>query len=322
MDRIITDKLIGSLNKICPNRVRTNQNLSDISSWRIGGIADCIVEPAGIKELQNVIKLAREEKVPTIVLGAATNLLFADEGLRALGIRIGKHMSQVIINGDTVVAEAGAWVPLLARKVGKAGLAGCEHIVGIPGTIGGLVYMNGGSKRRNIGTNVQSVICVDSDGKIVEMSNSECKFSYRSSVFQQENMQKIIVKVTLQFPERESPSEVRRRMLNILEERRKKFPKEYPNCGSVFLSDPNMYQQFGPPGLVIERCGLKGLRVGGAEVSTKHANFIVNLGEATAQDVLALIKYIHEIVCKKTGLLLKSEVRYVNEYGSILSINA
>jgi len=321
MDRIITDKLIRSLNKICPNRVKTNQYLSDISSWRIGGVADCIVEPAGVEELQNVIKLAREEKIPTVVFGAATNLLFADEGLRALGICIGKHMSQVIIRGNTVVAQAGAWVPLLARKVGNAGLAGCEHIVGIPGTIGGLVYMNGGSKRKNIGANVQSVTGIDFDGKVFEMTCSECKFSYRSSVFQQETTQKIITKVTMQFHEKGNPSEIRRRMLDILAERRKKFPKEHPNCGSVFLSDPNVYQQYGAPGLVIEECGLKGLRMGGAEISTKHANFIVNIGGATAQDVLELIKYIQAIVYEKTGLLIRSEVRYVSECGIILPIN-
>lgn len=320
MGRIITDKLISSLNKICPNRVKTNQYLSDISSWRIGGIADCIVEPAGVEELQSVIKLAREEKIPMVVFGATTNLLFADEGLRALGICIGKHMSQVMIRGNTVVAQAGAWVPLLARKVGNAGLAGCEHIVGIPGTIGGLVYMNGGSKRKNIGANVQSVTVIGFDGKVFEMTCLECKFSYRSSVFQQETTQKIIAKVTMQFNERGNPSEIRRRMLDILAERRKKFPKEHPNCGSVFLSDPKVYQQYGAPGSVIEECGLKGLRMGGAEVSTKHANFIVNKGKATSENVLELIKIIRKVVFNKTGFLLSPEVRFIDQYGEIRSL--
>ncbi|MDN5335088.1 MAG: UDP-N-acetylmuramate dehydrogenase [Synergistales bacterium] len=322
MDRIITDKLIRALNKICPNRVSTDLCLSAISSWRIGGIADCIVEPASIDELKSIIRLAQVEGIPAVVFGAATNLLFADEGLRALGIRIGKHMAKTEIEGNTVTAEAGAWVPLLARKIGKAGLAGAEHIVGIPGTIGGLVCMNGGSARKNIGENVRSVTCVDSEGSVFEMSNSECEFSYRSSVFQQEKKQAIIARVSLHFPERNNPGEIRRKMLKILTERNKKFPRKLPNCGSVFLNDPVMYEQIGPPGQVIEKCGLKGLRIGGAEVSKIHANFIINIAGASAKDILSLIATIQGRVFDMTGFLLKPEVRYVNELGEISALNA
>jgi len=317
MERIITDKLVQLLDKICPHRVRTDQNLSEISSWRIGGNADCIVEPDSIEELRNIIKLAREERIPSVVFGAATNLLFADEGLRSLGIRIGKHMSQITVDVNTVTADAGVWVHLLARKTGTAGLKGAEHIAGIPGTIGGLVYMNGGSMRKNIGTNVHSVTCVGTDGEINEIPGSECGFAYRTSLFQQEKPKMIIARVVLKFPERGKPSKIRRRMLDILAERKRKFPKTLPSCGSVFLNDPIMYEQIGPPGLVIEKCGLKGLRVGGAEVSEKHANFIVNTGGATAQDVLVLIKRVREIVYEKTGFSLVPEVRYVSSLGTI-----
>lgn len=321
MDKIITDKLIRSLNTICPDRVRTNIQLSDISSWRIGGTADCIVEPGSIEELQSIIRLAQAEGVPAVVFGAATNLLFADEGLRALGVRIGKHMSEIKIEGNAVTAEAGAWVPLLARKIGKAGLTGAEHIVGIPGTIGGLVCMNGGSARKNIGENVLSVTCVDFEGMVLEIPNSECRFSYRSSVFQQEKTQKIIARVSLNFPKRENPSAIRRKMLRSLEERKKKFPRKLPSCGSVFLNEPAMYEQIGPPGLVIEKCGLKGLRIGGAEVSRKHANFITNVSGASAHDILSLVTILQRQVFDLTGFLLKSEVRYVNQLGEITGLN-
>lgn len=319
MDRMISAKFIHQLGIICPNRVGAGISLAQLSSWQIGGIADCIVEPACIEELQQVIKVAKEEGIPKLVFGSGTNLLFADEGLRALGIRIGKHMAKTQIEGNTVTVGAGAWVPMLARKIGKAGLAGAEHIVGIPGTIGGLVCMNGGSARKNIGENVLSVTCVDSEGCAFEMSNSECEFSYRSSVFKQEKIQVIISRVDLNFPERGNPREIKRKMLKILAERNQKFPRKLPNCGSVFLSEPEMHQEIGPPGSVIEKCGLKGLRVGGAEVSTKHANFIVNVGGATAQDMVTLIGIIQKKVLEKTGFMLKTEVQYVSDLGTIFS---
>jgi UDP-N-acetylmuramate dehydrogenase len=213
------------------------------------------------------------------------------------------------------VAEAGAWVPGVARKAMQAGLAGLEHTIGIPGTLGGLVLMNGGSQRRGIGENVRRVWIVDSEGREAELSRKECDFSYRHSALQGTGA--VVVKVELECAS-ETPQRIRRVMLDDLRERRRKFPRKEPNCGSVFLSTAEMHASVGPPGKIIEEAGLKGLSIGKAEVSHQHANFIVNRDGATSKDVLELIAHIRQVVLEKAGFELCCEVRYVSPAGEVM----
>ena len=289
--------------------------LAEHTSWQIGGPADLLVEPETVDQVATVVSFAHQHKIPLLVIGQGTNLLFDDAGLRGIVLKLGQNLSRIDINGTRVIAEAGAWVPGLARKAMQAGLAGLEHTIGIPGNLGGLVLMNGGSQRKGIGENVRRVWIVDCEGKQVELTREECSFAYRQSALQGTGA--VVVKVELAC-EREQPQRIRQLMLEDLRERRRKFPRKQPNCGSVFLSTSEMHASVGPPGKVIEDAGLKGLRIGNAEVSRQHANFIVNLNGATSRDVLRLIAHIRQVVNERIGFELCCEVRYVSPSGEIM----
>ena len=289
--------------------------LAEHTSWQIGGPADLLVEPETIPQVATVVSLARQHGLPLMVIGQGTNLLFDDSGLRGIVLKLGKNLSRIDIVSNRITAEAGAWVPGLARKTMLAGLAGLEHTIGIPGTLGGLVLMNGGSQRKGIGENVRRVWIVDCEGRQLEISREDCAFSYRYSALQGTGA--VIVKVELECPGG-PPQKIRRAMLDDLRERRRKFPRKEPNCGSVFLSTGEMHASVGPPGKVIEEAGLKGMRIGNAEVSQQHANFIVNRNGASSKDVLSLIAYIRQVVNERIGFELCCEVRYVSPAGDIM----
>ena len=289
--------------------------LADHNSWRIGGPADLLVEPADAAQVATVVRFTHKHQVPLVVIGQGTNLLFDDAGLRGVVLKFGENFSAVTISGNRIGAESGAWVPGLARKAMRAGLAGLEHTIGIPGTIGGLVLMNGGSQRKGIGENVRRVRVVTREGETLELSREECAFAYRSSALQGTGA--VVVGVELEC-ERCDPRRIRGKMLDDLRERRAKFPRKEPNCGSVFLSTGAMHRSVGPPGKIIEEAGLKGARIGNAEVSHQHANFIVNRGGASSADVLALIDHIRRTVKARIDFDLDCEVRYVSPSGVIV----
>ena len=158
--------------------------LAEHNSWRIGGPADLLVEPSRADQIVAIVRFAHQANLPLIVMGQGTNLLFDDTGLRGIVLKLGNNFSRIAIDEDRITAEAGAWVPGLARKAMLAGLTGLEHTIGIPGTIGGLVLMNGGSQRRGIGENVRRVEIVTRDGALLELDQKACAFSYRSSALQ------------------------------------------------------------------------------------------------------------------------------------------
>lgn len=300
-----------------PGAVARDVDLAQLSHWRIGGRADVMVSPRSAAELARLMDWLSSRSLPHVVIGATTNLLFADEGLRAICIRIGPALAEIRVAGDRIHCEPGAWAPRIARAAMQAGLAGIEHISGIPGTIGGLVTMNGGSQRRGIGEAVVEVQIVDPQGRLTLRTAADCGFRYRHSVFQETG--EIVAGVELRLTPGGDPAAIRREMLEIMGSRRRKFPQKQPNCGSVFVSNPAFYAEYGPPGAVIERMGFKGMTVGGAQVSPLHANFIVNRGGARAADVLALIHRIRNEVAAGTGYRMEVEARYVFPDGRILS---
>lgn len=292
-----------------------HEPLARHTSWRIGGPADVLAEPGNAEQIAQILVFARSHAIPLLVIGQGTNLLFDDAGLRGIVIKIGSRMGRIDINGRQILAEAGAWVPQIARRAAKAGLAGLEHIIGIPGTLGGLVLMNGGSQRRGIGENVKRVWILDRNGSPSVLTAKDCAFSYRHSALQE--IDAVVTRVELECTAGD-PCLIRRAMIEDLRERRRKFPRKEPNCGSVFLSTSEMHATVGPPGKIIEEAGLKGMRIGAAEVSPRHANFIVNRGQAQARDVLALIAYIRHRVRERIGFDLRCEVRYVDPQGRIM----
>jgi len=288
--------------------------LCDHSTWRIGGRADLMVEPSSVEQIARIVKAARDAGVRLLVIGHGANILFDDAGFRGLVLKIGRCFSKFTITDCTIEAQAGVFVPRLAKASADAGLTGLEHTVGIPASLGGLVTMNGGSQRRNIAEVIREVTAVDRRGQVHSMPAGDCQFSYRHSVFQQSDLTVLGAVVDLK---RGVPSEIRRAMLDTLRSRRKKFPRREPNCGSVFSSSAELHNRIGSPGKVIEELGLKGTRVGDAMVSTRHANFIVNRGAATAYDVLELIRKIRSTVYDRKGVWLDCEVRYVLANGTI-----
>jgi UDP-N-acetylmuramate dehydrogenase len=302
--------------RLPPEIMRFNESLANYSTWRIGGNADVICEPRSTDEVGMAIKVASRLNIPWIVIGDGSNLLFSDDGLRGMAIRIGDKLSSVAMDDDLVYAHAGIWVPYLALYAGRQGLSGLEHTAGIPGRLGGLICMNGGSQRQCIGELVRRVDFVDHTGERGVYYSSECNFRYRHSRFQEET-DKIIVGAEMRMTHA-SWVAIRRVMKEILSSRNKKFPRKLPNCGSVFKSDPDHYASLGPPGRILEECGFKGEIEGGAQVSNIHANFIVNNGGAKAMDVLRLIKRITAGVTLKKDVVLITEVKYVSEKGVIM----
>ncbi|MDR7127120.1 UDP-N-acetylmuramate dehydrogenase [Pseudotabrizicola sp. 4114] len=310
----LSEAAIADLGRLCPGGVERGVDLSAVSQWRIGGRADLVLRPTSTAEVSALTRWFAARGIRPVVIGLTSNLLFDDAGLRVPCIQIGARMARMSLEGAEVRAQAGIWVPGLARRLMQAGRGGAEHICGIPGTLGGLICMNGGSQRKGIGSSLLEVESVTPDGVVHTRPAQDGGFGYRQSVYQTNG--EIITAATLHLPPRPR-AEIRTEMRAILADRRRKFPRKEPNCGSVFKSNPAMYAQIGPPGAAIERLGFKGLRVGGALVSPQHANFIVNTGGATAADVLTLIARIGAVVDAATGFRMEAEACFVRADGTI-----
>jgi UDP-N-acetylmuramate dehydrogenase len=311
---MINPDLVGLLEQIAPDGVRTGVDMAEVSAWRIGGPAAVFVEPDTAEQVAGVLRLMSRRPEPLLVIGETTNLFFDSRGFDGVLLRIGPKLSRVSIDGRRVRAQAGARVPELVRALAEAGLGGIAHAGGVPGTIGGLVLMNGGSQRKGIGTHVASVLVADPAGDLQRIDSAGLGFSYRRSRLQGDGS--VILDAELEL-EHGEPEELIAEIDEIIASRAAKFPLDLPNGGSVFLSDPAMYEIVGPPGQAIETAGLKGLTEGGAQISPKHANFIVNLGAATDDDVLRLVATARNRVRATTGFTMDCEVRHVGTDGRL-----
>lgn len=294
--------------------VRTDADLRGYSRWRCGGRAALIVAPDSLANAARLLAFFHERNAPWAVVGEGSNLFFDDAGVTIPLIHIGPKLSTVRITGGRVHAEAGAWAPGVALKAMRAGLSGIEHTIGIPGTFGGLVLMNGGSLRQGVGDAIVEVEIAERDGTVRNLSRAACGFGYRQSALQDSGA--IVLGATLRLKLADRAA-MRAHMLDIMTSRRRRFPRTLPNCGSVFVSDPALYASFGPPGAAIELSDLKGARIGDAMVSPRHANFIVNLGAARSADILALIRHVRDTVAVRTGHRMRCEVRFMNRGGQV-----
>ena len=309
---------IGKLKNLNVGRVCFHEPLKNHCTWKIGGLADALVEPENFEQLTVLRRYLYDHQIASITIGEGSNLLFDNQGFRGVAIKMARLFSAVEIEGNTVRVQTGASVARLARQCGQAGLSGIEHVVGIPGTLGGLLAMNGGSQQNSIGDVVCSVEAIDIKGDVHTFNRDECEFAYRKSIFQDSYW--LIVQAVLELKDKD-PKVIHTCMLDILRQRRRKFPRRLPNCGSVFLSTSKMYETIGPPGKVIEEAGLKGLTVGGAQVSHQHANFIINTGDATSNDVCRLVKKIRETIHQETGVWLKCEARKILPLGEVYPLD-
>lgn len=298
--------------------VRLDVDLRAYSRWRSGGRGALVVAPHTRDSVLRLLVYFRDRGIHWAVIGEGSNLFFDDAGVEAPLIHVGPRLGAISVADERLHAEAGAWAPGVALAAMRAGLGGIEHTIGIPGAFGGLVLMNGGSLRRGVGENIAEVELAEPDGALRLLDRHACGFAYRVSALGASGG--IVLGATLQLVRRDRAI-MRREMLDIMSSRRRRFPRDLPNCGSVFVSDPALYATIGPPGAAIEAAGLKGARVGDAQVSLRHANFIVNTGNAYSRDIIALIKRVRETVAARTGHRMRCEVRFMNTEGQVREVH-
>lgn len=283
--------------------VKINELMSNHTSWQVGGPADYYVCPADQSELIEIIRFTRKYELPLFIFGNGTNLLVLDGGIRGMVVNIGEAFSKITRYDNSLVAGSGTSMTLLANVAAEQGLVGLEFAVGIPGSLGGAVIMNAGAFGLHIGDKIHSVKLITMEGEEVTRGIDDLSFGYRTSNLIGKG---IIIEVILKLKEGDS-AESLRLMDYYLKERSRRHPN-LPSAGSVFR---NLSGQ--PAGKIIEDLGCKGMAVGGAQVSPKHANFIVNTGNATAADILALIETVQKIVKDNQGIDLQPEVKIVGE---------
>ena len=279
--------------------------LSKHTSFRIGGPAAAMVFPKSLDQLQAVLQVMRQEEMKPIVLGAGTNVLAPDEGLEAVVICMRGGIMGIHRIGDTQIeAAAGETMTKVASVARDWGLSGLEFAHGIPGTIGGGVYMNAGAYGGELSQVAIQTTVLNLDGEVQVISGSEQEFGYRKSIFSQKPW--IIVKTQLDLKEA-SQAQIAAQMEELAKRRRMSQPLELPSAGSTFKRPAGGYAA-----ALIEQAGLKGFQVGGAQVSTKHSGFVVNVGGATAEDVKSLMKQIQIRVMEKSGIWLEPEVKILS----------
>ena len=303
-----------------------NEPMCKHTSFKVGGPARYFVKAENADDLKAAFALAREKALPYFILGNGTNLLVADKGFDGVVITLAGEFSEIqdLGNGSFKV---GAATPLgrFARTTLKQGFAGIHKLAGIPGTLGGAIYMNAGAYGQEIGTCCTMVTTIDADGNLHEHAANECGFGYRHSIFlrhceaEGRSNPETILAATFQLPiaEGKSIADLEAELAECMAKRKASQPLNMPNAGSTFKrlehGSTEMPTQIAP-GYYIEHAGLKGYRIGGAEVSTLHANFIVNAGGATASDIKQLSEYVQKKVAEKFGLELHREIILLGEF--------
>lgn len=277
------------------------------TSFKIGGIADEFIKVKNENELTQAIKYAKEKNIKITIIGNGSNLLVLDKGIRGLVIKIDIQKFQMEKKKEDIEITVGSGYKTmaLAVKLMNEEISGFEELSGIPGTIGGAIFMNAGAYGKEIKDINISTKCMDYDGNIFELSNKEQEFEYRSSIFNKKNYIILETKLKLEYGKKD---EIKKKMEEYLLNRKEKQPLEYPSAGSTFKRQEGVITA-----KLIDECGLKGFVIGGAKVSEKHAGFIINYNNATAKDVLDLIKYVKEKVYEEYGIKIKEEIRIVGE---------
>ncbi|MDD6264499.1 MAG: UDP-N-acetylmuramate dehydrogenase [bacterium] len=297
--------VINEIEKLDIGRVEENVSLSKYTTYRVGGTALALVYPKSVKKLVSLIKLLTGSKIKYKVIGNGSNLLFSDKNFDGVIIKLTELTNIKFLSYNKIRVEAGYSLPKLSLLVAKKGLAGLEFASGIPGTVGGAIFMNAGAYKSDMGYIVQSVRVLTPDCKIITFENREMDFHYRSS-FLQKHPEYICLDAVIKL--KKGDKEL---LDEVIKERRARRiesqPLEYPSAGSVFRNPEGNFA-----GKLIEDLGLKGYRIGGAMVSEKHANFIINYDNATSADIKNLIDYVHDRVMDEYNIDLKIEQEFVN----------
>lgn len=280
--------------------------MSRHTTFRIGGPADFYLCPHSTKEVQEIVEICKEEKLPYFVLGNGSNLLVSDRGYRGVVIQLWKNFSDITVKDCCIQAKAGALLSKVAAEALEAGLTGMEFASGIPGTIGGAAFMNAGAYGGEMKDIIKSVKVLDTQGEARVLPKEELKMGYRTSIVKEKGYTVLSVELELT---RGNQEEIRNTMEDLKERRTSKQPLEMPSAGSTFKRPEGYFA-----GKLIMDSGLRGFSVGGAQVSEKHCGFVVNKGGATAMDVLNLIREVQRRVKEQFGVDLETEVRFLGEF--------
>ena len=299
------DKLLSALKAKQPGQVLVQEPMSQHTSFHIGGPADILVIPSSVQGLLQVLELARTWQVPVTVIGNGTNLLVRDKGIRGLVIKLGNAIKEWQVESSRITFSSGLSLAMAAHVALDAGLTGMEFAAGIPGSVGGAIYMNAGAYGGEMKNIVTEVTVLDRQGQTRIIPAEEMCFGYRSSAIQ--GTENLILAATVQLQPGD-PEKIAAKMADLAARRRDKQPLELPSAGSTFKRPAGNFA-----GTLIDKAGLKGFSVGDAQVSVKHAGFIVNTGHASCADVLQLITAVQEKVFASAGIHLEPEVLIIGE---------
>lgn len=293
--------LSGVTNK---ENIKINESLKKYTMTKLGGNADILVMPETEEEVEAIVQYTYSHQIPLLILGNGSNMIVRDGGVRGIVMNLSK-LNQIKIEGTEVYAQSGALIMDVSKKQAEASLTGLEFACGIPGSVGGAMAMNAGAYGGEINDIIVHSTVLTKEGKRLVLSKEELELGYRKSIIAQKNY---IVLSSLFRLEKGNKEEIDAKIADLTYKRQSKQPLEYPSAGSVFKRPPGYFA-----GKLIQDCGLQGKGIGGAEVSTKHAGFIINKGNATATDYIETIKMVQKVVKEKFGVELELEVKIVGE---------
>ncbi len=301
---MISEAVIRALSRFVPEEnIRLQEPMAGHTTFRIGGPADCFVQLENKEQLIQVQRYLRQVGMPFFILGNGSNLLVSDKGYRGIVLQIGQRMSRITVAGNIITAQAGAPMSQIARAALEHGLTGLEFASGIPGTIGGGVVMNAGAYDGELSGIVTQVNVVNSEGEYMELENESMEFGYRTSIIRNNSFTVTEVIMKLEKGDRE---QIKAKMEDLAARRREKQPLEYPSAGSTFKRPRGNFA-----GKLIMDAGLRGFQIGGAKVSEKHCGFIINTGNATAEDVRDVISEVQERVKEMFHVDLEPEILFL-----------
>ena len=298
------DGLLIEIQELNIGTVKRNELLSQHTTMKIGGPADLFIEPSSLENIQKVMTFIKERQIPWRAIGRGSNLLVSDKGIEGVVIKLGTGLNHLDINGSTITVGGGHSLVSLSTLISKKGLSGLEFASGIPGSVGGAVYMNAGAHGSDISKILTKAHILFEDGSIEWLSNNEMEFTYRTSVLQNKRPG-IVLEAEFQLTKGDRTAIVAQMQKNK-DYRKDTQPWNFPCAGSIFRNPLPNYA-----GKLIEEAGLKGFQIGGAKISEMHGNFIVNAGNATAKDVLDLIQYIKDEILNLYGVKMETEVEII-----------
>ncbi|MFB5281348.1 UDP-N-acetylmuramate dehydrogenase [Peribacillus sp. Hz7] len=298
------EAIVQQLRDLQVGKVLVNEPLANHTTMKMGGPADLFIEPSSIENLEKTMKIIRENNVPWRAIGRGSNLLVSDAGIEGALIKLGKGLDHLEINESEIRVGAGYSLVSLSVQISKKGLAGLEFASGIPGSVGGSVYMNAGAHGSDMSEILEKAYVLFADGTLAWLSQEEMEFSYRTSILQKKRPGIVLEAIFQLTPG--NREEIVAKMQSNKNYRKETQPYNLPCAGSIFRNPLPHYA-----GQLVQEAGLKGYSIGGAQISPMHGNFIVNTGNGKAADVLALIQYVKDTVFKQYGIMMETEVEII-----------